>query len=102
APRADAVGSLARMLSYLRLDAHLYRYRFNLRTGETSEGHLDDDNTEFPTMNLARLGRPTRFAYTMHISPEPTLLFDGIVKYDTDTGATDRHWFGDGRWWSEA
>src|SRR5439155_1572370 len=59
-------------------------------------------NTEFPTMHLARLGRPTRFAYTMRISPEPTLLFDGIVKYDTQTGATGRHWFGAGRWGSEA
>jgi len=102
APRGDAVGPLARMLSYLRLDAHLYRYRFNLRTGTTTEGYLDDDNTEFPTMNATMLGRPTRFAYTMHISPEPTLLFDGIVKYDTTGGATDRRWFGAGRWGSEA
>jgi carotenoid cleavage dioxygenase len=90
------------MLSYLRLDAHLYRYRFNLTTGATTEGFLDDDNTEFPTMDVTRLGRPTRFAYNMRISPEPTLLFDGIVKYDTFAGATDRHWFGPGRWGSEA
>ena len=102
APRADAAGPLARMLSYLRLDAQLYRYRFNMRTGAVSEGALDDDNTEFPTMNMAMLGRPTRFAYAMRISPEPTLLFDGIVKYDTASGAQDRHWFGPGRWGSEA
>jgi carotenoid cleavage dioxygenase-like enzyme len=102
APRGDAVGPLARMLSYLRLDAHMYRYRFNLRTGAITEGALDDDNTEFPTINNSVLGRRSRFAYTMRISPEPTLLFDGIVKYDTDTGATDRHWFGPGRWGSEA
>jgi carotenoid cleavage dioxygenase len=90
------------MLSYLRLDAHLYRYRFNLRTGATSEAYLDDDNTEFPTMDARRLGRPSRYAYNMRISDEPTLLFDGIVKYDTRTGATDRHWFGPGRWGAEA
>jgi carotenoid cleavage dioxygenase-like enzyme len=102
APRPGAVGPLAKMLSYLRLDAHLYRYRFNMRTGAMTEGYLDDDNTEFPTMNLGRLGQPTRFAYTMRISPEPTLLFDGIVKYDTVSGAQDRHWFGPGRWGSEA
>ncbi len=102
APREGAVGPLAKMLSYLRLDAHLYRYRFNLTTGVTTEGYLDDDNTEFPTMDTTRLGRPTRYAYTMRISEEPTLLFDGVVKYDTQTGATDRHWFGPGRWGSEA
>jgi carotenoid cleavage dioxygenase len=102
APRGDAVGPLAKMLSYLRLDAHLYRYRFNLRTGATSEGYLDDDNTEFPTMDARKLGTPTRYAYNMRISDEATLLFDGIVKYDTQAGATDRHWFGPGRWGSEA
>jgi carotenoid cleavage dioxygenase-like enzyme len=102
APRGSAIGPLAKMLSYLRLDAHLYRYRFNLRTGATTEAYLDDDNTEFPTMNMSLLGRPSRFAYTMHISPEPTLLFDGIVKYDTRRGTQDRHWFGEGRWGSEA
>ena len=102
APRGDAVGPLAKMLSYLRLDAHLYRYRFNLRTGATSESYLDDDNTEFPTMDARKLGTPTRYAYNMRISDEATLLFDGIVKYDTETGAADRHWFGPGRWGSEA
>jgi carotenoid cleavage dioxygenase len=102
APRGDAVGPLAKMLSYLRLDAHLYRYRFNLRTGAVIEQQLDDDNTEFPTMDARKLGTPTRFAYNMRISEEATLLFDGVVKYDTETGATDRHWFGPGRWGSEA
>ncbi|MBV9411724.1 MAG: carotenoid oxygenase family protein [Acidimicrobiia bacterium] len=41
APRRDAVGPLAKMLSYLRLDAHLYRSRFNMRTGAVIEGALD-------------------------------------------------------------
>lgn len=102
APRGDAVGPLAKMLSYLRLDAHLYRYRFNMKTGATTEGYIDDDNTEFPTMDARKLGTPTRYAYNMRISDQSTLLFDGIVKYDTQTGATDRHWFGPGRWGSEA
>ena len=101
-PRADAAGPLERMLSYLRLDAHLYRYRFNLKTGATREAYIDDDNTEFPTMDTSRLGTPTRYAYNMHISEEPSLLFDAVVKYDTTTGATQRHDFGPGRWGSEA
>src|SRR5690606_26212443 len=32
----------------------------------------------------------------------PTLLFDGIVKYDTDTGASTSYAFGPGRHGSEA
>ena len=53
------------MLSYLRLDAHLHRYRFDLRTGRTTEQTIDDDNTEFPSINNGVLGHavaatPTR------------------------------------------
>jgi carotenoid cleavage dioxygenase-like enzyme len=101
-PRDDLDGPLAQMLSYLRLDAHLYRYRFNLRTGRTSEQVLDDDNSEFPSINQGLIGRPSRFAYNMHISPEKSLLFDGPMKYDVDSGSARTHWFGDGRWGSEA
>jgi carotenoid cleavage dioxygenase-like enzyme len=101
-PRPDLDGPLAQMLSYLRLDANLYRYRFDLRSGATREHLIDDENSEFPSINQALVGRPSRFAYNMHISPESTLLFDGLIKYDTTTGAAETHWFGDGRWGSEA
>ena len=53
-PRSDLDGPLAQMLSYLRLDAHLHRYRFDLRTGTTTEQMLDDDNSEFPSINQER------------------------------------------------
>ncbi len=101
-PRPDAEGVLAKLLSYLRLDAQLHRYRFNLRTGATREEPLDDDNTEFPSIDLSRTGRPNRYVYNVHISGEPTLLFDGIVKYDLVTGTDQRWWCGPGRWASEA
>ena len=90
------------MLTYLRLDAHLHRYRFDLRTGRTTEQVMDDDNSEFPSMNQGFVGRPARYTYNMHISPEKTLLFDGLMKYDVERGTAETHWFGDGRWGSEA
>lgn len=102
APPADAVGPLDKMLSYLRLDAQLYRYRFNMKTGHTTEGYLDDDNSEFPTMNTHLLGQKSRYAYNVHISTAKTLLFDGILKYDTEKGTSVAHWFGKGRYGSEA
>jgi carotenoid cleavage dioxygenase len=101
-PRSDLDGPLAQMLSYLRLDANLHRYRFDLRSGRCSEQALDDDNSEFPSINQGLVGRRSRYAYNMHISPEKTLLFDGLMKYDVDQGAAETHWFGDGRWGSEA
>jgi carotenoid cleavage dioxygenase len=100
--QTEGDGKLERMLAYLRLDAQLYRWRFNLRTGAVKETPLDDENTEFPTINTWKLGRPSRYAYNVHISAEPTLLFDGLVKYDTMTGRSDTHWFGSGRYGSEA
>ncbi|MCW5850367.1 MAG: carotenoid oxygenase family protein [Anaerolineae bacterium] len=102
APPDTAVGRLEKMLAYLRLDAQIYRYRFNLRTGQTREERLDDANTEFPTMNTRCLGLQTRYAYNVHISPEKTLLFDGILKYDTQQGTSRAHWFGPHRYGSES
>jgi carotenoid cleavage dioxygenase len=103
APRpGEQSSALAAMLAYLRLDAHVQRYRFDLRTGACTERSLDDDNVEFPTIDRRRMGRPTRYGYAMHISDEPTLRFDGVVRYDLETGARTTHGFGPGRWGSEA
>lgn len=102
APPPTAVTRLEKMLAYLRLDARIYRYRFNLKTGQTKEEELDDKNTEFPTMNSTLLGRPTRYAYNVHITNDSTLLFDGVVKYDTVKGTSETFLFGPGRYGSEA
>lgn len=95
-------GDLARMMSYLRLKAHLYRWRFNLKTGETKEENIDDRNAEFPTINWNYLGRKSRYSYNVSIPLARTLLFDGLVKYDHETGGTDSWMFEEGSWGSEA
>lgn len=101
-PSAAASTPLAKMLSYLRLDAQWYRYRFNLRSGATTESEMDDANTEFPSIDSRLVGRESRYAYNVHISPESTVAFDGLVRYDTVSGARSEHFFGPGRWGSEA
>lgn len=93
---------LANMLAYMRLDAQLYRYRFNLLTGKTTEYALDDANIEFPSVDSRIMGRAHRFSYSMSLANEPTLLFDGIVRFDSQTGSKVEHKFGAGRWGSEA
>ncbi len=102
APPPEATTPLAKMLAYLRLDAQLWRYRFDLRTGATTEGPCDDANTEFPSVDARIVGRPSRHAYAVHISPESTLRFDGLVAYDTVAGTKQTAMFGPGRWGSEA
>jgi carotenoid cleavage dioxygenase len=101
-PPQPFTGPLESVLEYLRLDAQWYRYRFDLRSGRTAEGPLDDLNTEFPMINTSRLGRPSRYSYHVSVENSYTTLFDGIVKYDNHTGAATRYAFGPGRWGSEA
>jgi carotenoid cleavage dioxygenase-like enzyme len=93
---------LSNMLAYMRLDAQLYRYRFNLRTGQTTESDLDDDNIEFPSVDSRIMGKEHRFSYNMRLANEPTLLFDGLVRFDSQAGVKEEHFFGPGRWGSEA
>jgi carotenoid cleavage dioxygenase len=95
-------GELARMLAWLSMDARLYRWRFNLRTGATREEWRDDRICEFPTINASRMGQPTRHAYGVSVAPEPTLRFDGLLKYDSQTGRTDSWHFAAGHYASEA
>lgn len=101
-PRQDVATSLDKLISLLQLEAHMYRYRFNLSTGKTTEGYLDDANSEFPMVNLEMMGRKTRWSYNVRIADHELQLFDGLIKYDLETGDRQIHEFGPGRYGSEA
>jgi carotenoid cleavage dioxygenase len=96
-PSSRGESELARMQAFLRLEAQLYRWRFNLKTGETVEEQLDDAKTEWPTMNRLYLGRKSRYAYNAYV-PQ----FDGFVKYDLARGTAEAYRLGPGRIGSEA
>lgn len=81
-------------LYFLRLHPFYHRWRFNLDTGAVTEEPLDDAPTEFPRMNDERLGLKTRYSYHPRIAPQPTLMFDGCIKYDLE-GATQAHTWGE-------
>ena len=53
-------------------------------------------------INTQVLGQKSRYAYNVSIENDYTLLFDGLVKYDNETGTSDKFSFGEGRWGSEA
>jgi carotenoid cleavage dioxygenase-like enzyme len=80
----------------------LYEWRFNLKTGAVIEKPLDDIASDFPRVNEQHLGRPTRYGYTARISPQPTPLFDGLIKYDLLSDRSQVHEFGKGRYGGEA
>ena len=89
-------------LSFLRLEPYLTRWTMNLVTGQVTEERLDDAPTEFPRINEDFLGRKSCISYNPRLARESTLLFDAIVKYDTDTGASTTFEHGSDRFASES
>ncbi|MBW4542932.1 MAG: carotenoid oxygenase family protein [Symplocastrum torsivum CPER-KK1] len=81
----------------------LYRWRFNLSTGIVKEEMLDDVSSEFPRINEQLLGRKTRYGYTAKLAPgHPTPAFEGLIKYDFSSGASQTLKFGSQRYGGEA
>lgn len=100
----DVPAKYASLMPYVDLHAmqsRLHRWCFNLRTGETSEGHLDDRVLEFGTFNQKHAGRKYRYCYSVTSKPG-WFLFTGLVKLDLDTGRTSCFDFGEERYGSEA
>lgn len=91
-----------KMLRNLTMDAELYRYRFDLKTGKTTETQLDDRNTEFPTIDQRVSGRKGRYGYAMDIPRTSPLDFAGIVKFDLASGTSRRYELPKGFYCSEA
>ena len=97
-PRASD-GREAPSIGMLRLDPVLHRWRFNLATGAVNEEALDDVYTEFPRMDNRALGRKSRYSYHQRVVSGPSLLFDGVIKYDVERGTSAVHaypagWYG--------
>jgi carotenoid cleavage dioxygenase len=94
----------AKMVAHLQMDAYMYEWRFNMRTGQTRERLIDDTvNSEFPMANSAMQGMPTRYSYNILMkNRELGAQFSGIVKYDVGSGSFTAYSEGDHYWCSEA
>ena len=103
-PLADAPAGFEHMMAYV--DEHsfrpkLHRWRFNLKTGETREHHMDERILEFGMFNQRYAGKPYRYAYSTHTKPG-WFLFKGFVKHDLETGESWTVDLPEGRYASEA
>jgi carotenoid cleavage dioxygenase-like enzyme len=78
-------------IGHLRLEPKLHRWTLDLTDGSVKEEQLDDVLSEFPRLDARRLGEHSRYAYQQRFAKRSTLLFDGVVKYDTDHGASQTH-----------
>jgi len=72
---------------------YLYEWRFNLQTGVVQERSLGDLACEFPRINEKYLGRKNRYGYVGKLKLGEMSLFDGLLKYDLETGKTEIHSF---------
>jgi len=105
APRPDPAdgvwGPLKKMVDMNAMGCRPWRWRFDLRTGRTREEPLGDGCSEFPTINGRFAGRPYRYLVSATGKPG-WFLFDGLVRHDLHTGATQSFRFAEGVCGSEA
>lgn len=81
---------------------YLYRWRYNLKTGTVKEEKLDDHPCEFPRINEKFVGQKMRSGYAGKIKTGDMPLFEGLIKYDLETGNSKTYEFGKGRYGGEA
>ena len=107
-PNHDAQGnpdlsSITTIMARHGLDARLYAWSVNLKSGATKEGMIDDKwNGEFPTWNNSTMGTHMKYAYCAEINHEPAMNFSGLIKFDLDTGASEYYSEGPDYNYSEA
>ncbi|WP_444928434.1 carotenoid oxygenase family protein [Microbulbifer sp. SSSA002] len=106
-PKADpGDGDLSHMLAYMRLEANMYVWKFNMKTGEVIEGDIDTTNSEFCRANPLYMGYKSRFSFNQYIMTRKndavgTLAFGALLKYDLESGHIQRYDYGRGVFGSE-
>ena len=81
---------------------HLYEWRINLETGSISERKLSDIPCDFTRVNDDYACHKTRYVYAGIFNTERAFTFDGIMKYDNETGVTQAFKYGPNRHGGEA
>lgn len=79
----------------------LTKWQFNLKTKQIQEERVDQRPSEFPRVNEQYLGRKTRYGYVGAMAPQPLPLFDGVIKYDFQSGESWEYKYGEGRYGGE-
>jgi carotenoid cleavage dioxygenase-like enzyme len=81
----------------------LTRWTIDLDAGTCTEAMVHDLRSDFPRLHDERLGLPHRFGYaSATLDGPPSLAFNGIIRYDLDTGSDMTYAFGEGTTIGEA
>ena len=70
----------------------LHRWKFNLKTGVTSEEDICDETIEFGVINQEIAGIEHRYTYSM-IPTKGHFTFDGITKHDHQMNSISKYVF---------
>lgn len=88
-------------LTFMRLEPYLYEWRLNLTSGGVAERRLCGTPGELPRMNDGWIGGPGRHVYLARVAPHPSLLFDGFLKVDVQSGRAETCGWGPDRYGGE-
>lgn len=99
--KTDVYAKIARGLDKHATHTHMYRWMFNMRTGQVKEFELDDEVTEFPILSNDYNGLKYRYSYNSLFVPHQWLMA-GVKRYDLATGDHTRYEYGEGRYGSES
>ena len=80
----------------------LYEWRINLTAGTVTERTLSDTPCDFTRINDAYACYPTRYAYAGVFNPTRPFTFDGVMKFDSQSGETTVYRYGEHRHGGEA
>ncbi|MFT7653649.1 MAG: carotenoid cleavage dioxygenase-like enzyme [Limisphaerales bacterium] len=83
------------------IGAHAYRWRFNMKTGTVKEGPLEEQISEFGMINPHYAGKPYQYSWAMTAKPG-WFLFDGLIRFDANSGQRQTYKFPDGVYASES
>jgi carotenoid cleavage dioxygenase len=83
------------------MGCRLHRWRFNLKTGATTEQRLDDRILEFGMINQRYAAKPYKIAYSA-VQVPGWFLFHGYVKHNLETGQSWEVRLPEGQYASEA
>ena len=80
----------------------LHEWRINLKTGAVIERSLSDTPCDFTRVNDDYACHKTRYVYAGIFNTERAFTFDGVMKYDNESGVTTEYLYGTNRHGGEA
>ncbi|PIC63124.1 carotenoid oxygenase [Sporosarcina sp. P13] len=99
---ADAIDKMKNQFDKGETRYRMYRWIFNMKTGETKEEFLDDEITEFPAVNNEYVAKKYPYSYNSLFDMNIAWWLSGLKKYDLQENTTQEYYYGEGRGGSEA